>query len=272
MVEKLRTVFENISGGLVMAGKAHGEMVFSRVSLNEYIECLREYEPDILSLSEVHMEDGEGHSEMVESIVEALDFQDYRCFSQSPSHLDTSKYLGLAVLSRYPIVGYASFFLPNPGLEVDKPDGSHWVMFDKGAQRLKLDVNGKHVSVFNLHYFPFHHFNRYMNEDDFSDSRQELVDILLSEKGIPTIVTGDFNNKGLPLCKAFPELFMRDRFAEAVIADTTVVGLCEQFDHILYTPNTLEAHHGLAHKNLSDHYAVIADFSFLFTEREICLW
>ena len=263
MIEKLRTVFENISGGLVMAGKAHGEMVFSRVSLNEYIEHLREYKPDILSLSEVHMEDCEGHSEMVESIAEALDFRDYRCFSQSPSHLDTSKYLGLAVLSKHPVVDYTSFFLPNPGLEVDKPGGLHWVMFDKGAQRLKLDINGRNVSVFNLHYFPFHHFHRRMNEDEFSSIRQELVDILLLERGIATIVNGDFNNKGLPLCEAFPELFMRDRFAEAVVAETTVVGLCEQFDHILYTPKTLEAHHGFVRKNLSDHYAVIADFSFI---------
>lgn len=262
-MERLRTVFENISGGLVMAGKSHGEMVFSRVSLPEYIEYFQGYKPDILSLSEVHMEDENGCSEMVKSISDALRLPYYECFSQSRSHLDTSKYLGIAVLSKYPILHYDPFFLPNPKLKVDKPDGSHWVMFDKGAQRLTLDVAGRYLTVFNLHYFPFHHFNRCMNEDEFLDIRQELVDILLSEDGIPTVITGDFNNKGLPLYKAFPELFIGDKFREAIVEKTTVIGLCEQFDHILYTPNALKNHDGFTDKNLSDHYAVIADFSFM---------
>jgi ferric-dicitrate binding protein FerR (iron transport regulator) len=39
-----------------MAGKAHGELVFSRVAVDEYIASLEKYKPDILSLSEVHME------------------------------------------------------------------------------------------------------------------------------------------------------------------------------------------------------------------------
>ena len=102
-----------------------------------------------------------------------------------------------------------------------------------------------------------------MNEDEFSGIRQALVDILLSKEKLPTIITGDFNNKGLPLQKAFPELFEQGKFREAVTADTTVVGLHEQFDHILYTPNMLRVDHGVAARNLSDHYAVIADFSFI---------
>jgi endonuclease/exonuclease/phosphatase family metal-dependent hydrolase len=260
---KLRIVFENISGGFVMAGKVHGEMVFSRVSLEEYIECFRSYEPDILSLTEVHMEDAQGHSEMVERIAAALPLPYFRAVAQSPSHLDTSKYLGLAVLSRYPIVEYAPFVLPNPQLEVDKADGSHWVTFDKGAQRLTLDVGGQLVTLFNLHYFPLHHFKRSMDEPEFAGIRQVLVDILLSAPELPTIITGDFNNKGTALSQAFPELFVHERFTEAVVVETTVVGLQNQFDHILYTPSLLTVNEGCADQNLSDHYALIADFSFL---------
>ena len=262
-MEKLRTVFENISGGFVMAGKAHGELIFSRVSVEEYIECLDEYKPDILSLSEVHMEKEDGCSEMAASISKTLKLPYYSCFAQSRSHLDTSKYLGIAVLSKYPIVNSDPFFLPNPRLEVKRPDNSYWVMFDKGAQRLMLDVHGRRVQIINLHYFPFHHFHRQMNEDEFSGIRQALVDILLSKKNLPTIVTGDFNNKGLPLHKAFPELFEQGTFREAVTVETTVVGLHDQFDHILYTSQTLRADHGFAARNLSDHYAVIADFSLM---------
>src|SRR6267378_3942391 len=99
----LRTLFQNISGGLIMAGETHGEIVFRRVSLKEYILWFQEHNPDILALCEAHMEDAHGHSEMVETIAKELDFLDYRCYSQSPSHLDTSKYMGIAVLSKYKI-------------------------------------------------------------------------------------------------------------------------------------------------------------------------
>src|SRR5690348_9478428 len=103
---ELKTVFENISGGCVMAGRAHGELVFSRVAVDEYIASLEKYNPDILSLSEVHMENEDGHSEMIERFSKALKLPHYKCFVQSNSHLDTSKYLGIAILSKYPIKYY----------------------------------------------------------------------------------------------------------------------------------------------------------------------
>src|ERR1035438_5847659 len=123
---ELRVIFENISGGLVTAGKVHGEMVFSRLSLKEYILYFQSKAPDILSLSEVHMEDEDGHSEMVERMAAELKLPHYRCYTQSPSHLDTCKYLGLAVLSKYPIEDYYPFLLPNPDLQVIRPDNAHW--------------------------------------------------------------------------------------------------------------------------------------------------
>jgi endonuclease/exonuclease/phosphatase family metal-dependent hydrolase len=264
MTANLRIVFENISGGLVMAGKEHGDMVFSRVSLKEYILYFKELAPDILALSEVHMDNRFGKSDMVAKISQDLKLPYYECYAQSPSHLDTSKYLGLAVLSKHRIVDSASFLLPNPRLQVIRQDGSQWTTFDKGAQKLTCNIDGKRLTIFNLHYFPFHHFQRRMNEDEFSDIRMDLVDILLSDNRTPTIITGDFNNKGLPLQIAFPELFEHNRFRQAVITSSTVVGLPdEQFDHILYTPTTLHLHGGDAQRNYSDHYAVIADFSFI---------
>src|ERR1700736_4068631 len=103
---ELRVIFENISGGLVTAGKVHGEMVFSRLSLKEYILYFKKQAPDILSLSEVHMEDENGTSEMVQKIADELNLPYYKCYTQSPSHLDTDKYLGLAVLSKYHMEDY----------------------------------------------------------------------------------------------------------------------------------------------------------------------
>lgn len=262
MTIKIRTEFENISGGLVMLGKKHGDMSFRHISPKDYIAHFQADQPDILALSEVHMEEKDGTSAMVEMLATALELPYYRCCYQSPSHLEPNKYLGLAVLSKHPIEQYSSFYLPNPGLRVTKPDGSQWILFDKGAQQLTLNVQGRQLTVFNLHYFPFHHFHRCMSETEFVGIRQELVNILLPRDHTPTIITGDFNNKGLRLPLAFPELFQDDQFRQAVEAETTVVGLREQFDHILYTPSSLQVEQGFVAPNYSDHYAVIADFSF----------
>ncbi len=170
--------------------------------------------------------------------------------------LDNSK-KELAILSRFPIIAEEAFLLPNPKLEIDRSDGTRWTMFDKGAQKVTLDLHGQRIIVVNLHYFPFHHFGRKASDEDFAAIRKEFVEILLADATTPVTVTGDFNNKGLPLPTALPELFAEDRFREAVVADTTVIGLHEQFDHILYTPTLLSCLSGFAVTNHSDHYAVI---------------
>lgn len=262
MATSIRAEFENISGGLLMVGERHGDMSFEHLSLRKYITHFQENQPDILALSEVPMEKEDGASVMVERLVAALNLPYYRCSCQSRSHLEPDKYLGLAVLSKYCIEHYDSFYLPNPGLRVTKADGARWILFDKGVQQLTLNIQGRRLTVFNLHYFPFHHFHRQMNEAEFAGVRQELVEILLSRSHLPTIITGDFNNKGLHLQTAFPELFQHDQFRQAVEVETTVVGLREQFDHILYTPALLQVQRGFAEPNYSDHYAVIADISF----------
>jgi endonuclease/exonuclease/phosphatase family metal-dependent hydrolase len=263
MQKAFTVVFGNITGGFVWAGKGHNEFVFSRVSVKEYIEHFQKYQPDILSLSEVHLEDKQGNSEMVQQISRALDLPYYACFAQSPSSLDTNKLAGLAILSRFPITSQEIFLLPNPRLEYDRPDGAHWVMFDKGAQKVSLDIEGNRLDVVNLHYFPFHHFGRKANEAEFADVRNELVKILLANETTSVIVTGDFNNKGLLLPVAMPELFADNLFHETVVAETTVIGLQEQFDHILYTPGTLQCLSSFVTTNLSDHYAVVASISYL---------
>ena len=258
----IRVEFENISGGLLMIGEEHEDMSFQHVSLKDYIAHFRKSKPDILALSEVPIERENGSSAMVERLAVALGLPYYRYYYQSRSHLKPDKYMGLAVLSKYSVEQYSTFWLSNPKLEVTKPDGSQWILFDKGVQQLTLNVHGRQLIVFNLHYFPFHHFRRQMTEPEFVGIRQELVDILLSKIYLPTIITGDFNNKGLHLQKAFPELFQHGQFRQAVEVETTVVGLSEQFDHILYTPALLQVQRGFAEPNYSDHYAVIADISF----------
>jgi endonuclease/exonuclease/phosphatase (EEP) superfamily protein YafD len=252
----MNIVYSNICGGLVFAGKTYGEMLFSRVDLDGYINYFKTKSIDILSLSEVHLEDVT-HSQMVEHIAQALGLPHYSALALDRSHLDTSKQMGMAVISRYPIVRQEKFIIPSPKIEVDRPNGEHWVMMDKGGQRVVLDVDGRRIAVVNFSYFPFHHFKRRVDEPEFTDLRRQLLDVLRgNEKDVPTIITGDFNSKGLKVRQAFPELFANNALAQAVDVPTTVIGCDEQLDHILYQPDHFAATDSFAQDNGSDHLAI----------------
>ena len=258
----MNVMYSNISGGLLFAGQKYGEMLFSKVSVDEYITYFKAKNLDVLSLSEVHLED-KTTSSMVAHIAGKLGMEHYTSLALSESHLDTSKKLGMAVVSRFPIKRQEEFTIPSPKIEVDRPNGEHWVMMDKGGQRVYLDVDGREVSLVNFSYFPFHHFNRRVDEPDFASLRGQLLTVLTDNPSdAPTIITGDFNSRGIPVPQAFPELFAGDALRQAVDVPTTVIGYDnEQLDHILYQPQYFTATGGYAEGNGSDHLAIGAQLA-----------
>lgn len=252
----MNIVYSNVSGGLVFAGKTYGEMLFRKVSIESYIEYFKTKQIDILSLSEVHLEN-KTSSNMVEHIARELGMKHHASLALSDSFLDTSKQIGMAVISRHPIVTQEEFAIPSPRLEVTRPNGEHWIMLDKGGQRVTLDINGAEMALVNFSYFPFHHFGRRIDEPEFKLLRQQLLNVLLGgTEAVPTIITGDFNNKGIPLDKAFPELFEYKSLVQAVTVTSTVIGCDDQLDHILYQPKFFTAKNSFAEKNDSDHLAI----------------
>ena len=263
----MKLVYANITGGLLFTGDTYGQMIFDKrplsQSLGSYVRYFKRRSPDILCLSEVHLETKYA-SEMVEYLASALGLPHHRSLALSDSHLDPykQKKLGMAVLSRYPILGQEEFTIPSPGLEVIRPDGAHWKMFDKGGQRVFLDVDGRIVGLVNFSYFPFYHFKRKVNEPAFRGLRRQLLKVLQGDSEVATIITGDFNQKGFLLKKAFPELFTGNALAQAVTVPTTVVGAQEQLDHILYPPKYFTSSGGFAEQNGSDHLAIGATFQW----------
>ncbi|HMI09151.1 MAG TPA: endonuclease/exonuclease/phosphatase family protein [Candidatus Saccharimonadales bacterium] len=255
----MKIIYSNISGGFIFAGQTYGEMLFSKVSLENYIEYFREKDADIISLSEVHLED-KTNSQMVEYMAKELDMPYHSSLALDSSHLDTNKRMGMAIISRYPIIDQEELIIPSPGIEVVRPNGEHWKMLDKGGQRVNLQIDNKIISIINFSYFPFHHFNRRLDDPEFSDVRQQLIKILLGKnEAASTIITGDFNNKNIKLDIAFPELFTDNLLAEAVQAQSTVIGYDEQLDHILYQPRFYKAENQFVELNGSDHLAIGAE-------------
>jgi endonuclease/exonuclease/phosphatase family metal-dependent hydrolase len=258
----MKIIYSNISGGLIFAGQTYGEMLFSKVSLEQYISYFKSKDADLLCLSEIHLESKTG-SEMVKRLAHELGFPYHSSLTLSTSHLDTSKQLGMGVLSKYPIIKQEEFNIPSPKLEIDRPNGDHWVMFDKGGQRVYLDFEGKTIAIVNFSYFPFHHFGRSVDEPEFQELRSQLLSVLLGNADIPTIITGDFNTKGHDVRKAFPELFKEDTIKQAVRVKSTVVGSDDQLDQILYQPKFFSPVKEFAELNGSDHLAIGTEIEYV---------
>lgn len=230
---KVTIAFANISGGREFLGSIYGESDFGEVVLDKYIEAISSCNPDVVSLAEVHLED-DSHSEMVQYLSEQLQLPYFDILGSDKSHLADNKILGNAVLSKYPIVKVDHFIVESPLIETIRPNGDHWVMHHKPAQTAFIQVANSVIGVTSLQYMPFHHFNRKMSEPEFTPQRQSLVDHLTQNRtSTVEIITGDFNNKDQGLTEAFPELFEHG-FLEAIETKSTITGIDQQLDHILY--------------------------------------
>lgn len=255
----IKVVFANILGGREFLGEVYGEINFGGDVIDKYIDEIATQKPDLLSLAEVHLED-EVSSEMVKYIAQKLGLPFYDVMGSDKSHLSEGKILGNAILSKYPIASNDHFVVEAPKIEVDRPNGDHWVLHNKLAQTSKIIIGDKTVAITSLHYFPFHHFNRKMNDPEFEVQRKSLVDHLVSlDKSTIPIITGDFNNKGFKLIEAFPELF-NGGFTEAIEADTTIVGDSQQLDHILYREEDLSVVNRETFTIPSDHIGLSTSF------------
>lgn len=256
----LNLIFANILGGREFTGTTYGEINFGNDALDKYIDIFKTYNLDILALAEVHLDD-ENTSEQVAEIAEKLGLPHYDVQGADKSHLAEGKILGNAILSRFPIIKSDHFLIKAPALEIDRPNGDHWMLHDKGAQTVHVDTGGSVASVTNLQYFPFHHFLRQGNDPAFAPERQMLVEHLMKEQGdVTSIVTGDFNNKGFCLKETFPELFEAG-FSEAIEVDTTIVGDTQQLDHILYMSDQARVVGAETIRIPSDHLALQASIS-----------
>lgn len=257
---KLKVVYENASGGFDCRGIKPKETP-TKYSLPEYIEQYKRHNPDILCLVETHAKDKKGNSQMVSEIAEALHLPHVKNYAHSPSHLDSSKFLGTAVLSSYPLIRSTITPLPNPNLTVMRPNGQQWQSHDKYIQETMLNVRGKPIRIKVFQGLPFHEFDTFLEHPNHEVYRREVSTVLSVQDDIPTIVVGDFNNHHLDVQHAFPGFIRDDNLQEAVKVPTTHrFHIDDQSDHIFYTPKSLVVASSFAELNLSDHYTLIAEF------------
>ncbi|MBN1331510.1 endonuclease/exonuclease/phosphatase family protein [Candidatus Dojkabacteria bacterium] len=262
-MQNIRIIHANILQGFIFDGGSYPAKTVQEYNPGKYTEILKPFVPDIVSLHEVLIDDQNGTSKQVENIKNQLNLKHYATSKSEKSWFRPDKHYGSALLINGVTIHQETIKLPKPkeNIEAIGPDGSIWVLHEKSALAIDTRILSRSVKIISLHYFPFHHFGRRLDEKDFEDIRKELVSIL-DPGDTPTIVVGDFNNKGIVLAKAFPELFDNNHFVEAIKVKTSIKGGKDQLDHILYTPDSIELIHAERIDIPSDHYGLLADFRF----------
>lgn len=260
---RLKVLFANIFQGMIFAGYKPDtkEHVFTGWRPAKYIEHFKPYDCDICCFAEMVLDDEQGNSAVVKKMSSEYGLPYYQSLIGAKSWVVEGKYYGQSLLSRYRFGSYEVIKLPNPDIQIVKPNGVLWVMHDKFVQKAVIEVSGRRINVFNVHGFPFHHFNRSVDEAEFAPIRQKMVEILLPDDK-PTIITGDFNNCNIEIAKAFPELFENGRMLDAVI-DEHGDGLGEmegrgQLDHILISKH-FKIIQAKVDVNYSDHPAMFLE-------------
>ena len=257
----IKLAFQNMYQGMHFAGKnENGVDIFYKYNPSAYIEYFKDHKLDFLCLAEAPLDTKDGQSLFLDALSTTLDLPHYEAYVNEKSWVVEGKYYGTVILSRYAIDEYETFNLPNPKLEADQPDGSHWVMHDKGAQKAKVTIDGHTVNIYNLHYFPFGHFGRRMEEEEFHPIRQELANIVKPQTDEVAIVCGDFNNRGLEIEVAFPELFdnnLLERTISFIDFDESLARMADktQVDHVLITSG-ISLVKGQPECNYSDHCGI----------------
>lgn len=262
---ELRVVFQNIYQGMLFAGEKENKSIFYKYNPSAYINYYRNFKPNIVCLAEVPFDDENGNGVFIEKFSKELGLSYLKTYVNEKSWIVEDKYYGTAIFSKFPIKHYESFNLPNPKLEIDHKDGTRWLMHDKGAQKFSIELEDLIVNVFNLHYFPFHHFNRKINEPEFENIRKALADILLPNQNEASLICGDFNNRGVEIEDAFTELFKNEELKRAITFngvefEQDFEGYGTQIDHILYTPKFLDLVSSKVEPAYSDHVGLSAIF------------
>src|SRR5690349_23091942 len=118
----VKVVFANLCQGLVYEGKKRRKDVFSKYWPSTYTSQYTALHPDIICLAEVPLDDEHGNSTFLQSFAQAVGAVTCRTDVHEKSWLVEGKYFGTAILSRYELRDYRTIELPNPRLEVKRPD------------------------------------------------------------------------------------------------------------------------------------------------------
>lgn len=193
--------------------------------------------------------------------------KNYVPFPYWPVHLQFGKIQsGQALVSRYPILSNTVEVLEKP---VDRPFYYNDFYLDRLIQTSKISINGRELSVMNIHLEAFSEKTRAIHLEHVFDTFKALV-----AKG-PAILLGDFNESLLPMeASLMQKFYSQPGFGHAIStsqvtdfggdnytfsAETPKV----KIDYIFYSSDSIEMIDAKTISNtnlLSDHLPVMMRF------------
>lgn len=226
------------------------EAAYQHESLDYFISTLQPLKPDIICLQETHASPKQIQAQ---AITAELGLANYISDVYDHSHIDDTCELGQAIICRFPLTDHSFRLFNNPRLEVDRPNGEHWISHDKGVTTCQTIISGQTVCLKTTHMIPFRKFKRDPMEPEFKNLRQDIENKLRSDQQL-TLLHGDFNWDGASLQDFLPGLDLQE---VKLTAPTTPRG--RKYDRVLYQ--------GLRHRSskvlnnvLTDHFPIYSKF------------
>lgn len=250
---KLKVATYNISGGFYEDDKSvdffdknTADDIDLRL-LNDTVKIINDEKIDIICFQEIIITE---RIHYIDRIMENTDLKYSTYFETSPNTTIKDTFVGIAILSKYPIDNSYKQLFTNPRLSKTTSSGNTYYTFDKGLIISTIDIRDGTIDILTHHGFPFRRFNS--TPEDNESVFMEFDNIINEKK--PDIVTGDFNAENF--INMMP--YTKNNYIKTIDEATTDDG--KKFDNILihndliYSAKVIES--------LSDHFIVITEVDF----------
>lgn len=258
---KLKTLQWNIGGGKIrkITDDQTDENVYCISDLDYFIEIIKKYNPDIITLQECHQSLIESEATQAKVIADQLKMPYYFNDAYDNSHLEVDNKLSQAVISKFELTDHTFNYYYNPHLELVRPNGEHWTSHDKGISACIVHLENKKLLLKTSHSFPFRRFGVEPFAEELRPLRENM-DQLIKPEFAPFLYQGDLNFNLSNLSEFLPETFAAGVKEFQLTEPTTPKG--RYYDRVLYS--------GLTHLNtivgtttLTDHYPVYSEFGLI---------
>lgn len=182
--ENLNVVSWNIAG----AHTIKSAKLFDYGEENEayFSKKLGGLSPDIICLQETHVG---GDDDVAHRIATHVGVPFVYEVDASPSHINSTKRLGNAVISRYKLDEQATIVYPCPEFTLTFADGRPAARHDKVMQVLRLGS----LTIANTQMLPLQIFGKSYAEGDGLEFAHQIDELLVYSLKAPAVICGDFN-------------------------------------------------------------------------------
>ena len=254
----MKIVSWNIAGAHTFTKEIGDALSYEKEDLDYFINQLKEQLADFVLLQEAHTSE-DGKESQANIIAKELGFGYFENHPYCSSHIKKGQRLTLSNQGRLPIRKGYFYKLPNPNLEVIRPDGQYWRTFDAGFLVTEVDNNGSIINVVNGHMIPFHYYNSNFADPKHEPIRDSITKFFLELSSKPTVIAADFNYENLRTL--LPKIFVNNLYNEAFEGRETARGKGQQ-DHILFSKHFKLQNYEVLKFN-ADHYICTATLELL---------